>query len=73
MFRTFSVAFLHDDWFWQKNKGNSDDGFGLLPEHVRAGLESKTPSAFLRFPLREPKKVQIEPVHQFLCIYVVVV
>jgi hypothetical protein len=58
--------------FQQKNKGDTDDGFGLLPEHVRAGLESKTLSLFLRFPLKEPKQLQIEPVHQFLCIYVMV-
>jgi hypothetical protein len=41
--------------FQQKNKGDSDDGFGLLPEHVIAGLKSRTPSAFLRFPISRTK------------------
>jgi hypothetical protein len=43
--------------FRQKNNGDSDDGFGLLPEHVRAGLESRTPSAFLRFPIKRTKEI----------------
>jgi hypothetical protein len=48
--------------FRQKNKGDSDDGFGLLPEHVRAGLESRTPSAFLRFPITtRTKEIAIRP------------
>jgi hypothetical protein len=34
--------------FGKKNKGDTNDGFGMLPDHMRAGLKSKTLSAFLR-------------------------
>jgi hypothetical protein len=43
--------------FQQKNKGDSDDGFGLLPEHVRAGLKSKILSACLHFPIIRTKAI----------------
>jgi hypothetical protein len=43
--------------FGKKNKGDSDDGFGLLPEHVRAGLKSRTPTAFLRFPIKRTNEI----------------
>jgi hypothetical protein len=43
--------------FWQKNKGDTDDGFRLLPEHVRAGLKSKILSACLHFPIIRTKAI----------------
>ncbi len=40
--------------FRQINKGERNDGYGLLPEHVRLGLEAQSESAFLRsFPTSE--------------------
>ncbi len=39
--------------FRQINKGERNDGYGLLPEHVRNGLEAKSASAFWRFPSSE--------------------
>ncbi len=39
--------------FRQINKGERYDGYGLLPEHVRLGLEAQSESAFLRFPTSE--------------------
>ena len=35
--------------FCQINKGERNDGYGLLPEHVRNGLEAQSESAFLRW------------------------
>jgi hypothetical protein len=53
--------------FWQKNKGDSDDCFGLLPEHVRAGLKSRTPSAFLRFPTRCINSYVFMKLYGYIC------
>ena len=35
--------------FRQISKGERNDGYGLLPEHVRNGLEAQSESAFLRW------------------------
>ena len=47
--------------FRQRNKGDTDDGFGILPEHLRTGLASSEPSAFLRFPIKPTKTTAIGP------------
>ena len=39
--------------FRQINKGERNDGYGLLPEHVCNGLEAQSESAFLCFPMPE--------------------
>jgi hypothetical protein len=39
--------------FHQINKGERNDGYGLLPEHVRNGLEAQSEPAFLHFPSSE--------------------
>ncbi len=44
--------------FCQINKSDTDDGFEMLPEHMRTGLEKQEPSPFLRFPSREPNQSQ---------------
>ncbi len=44
--------------FRQINKSDTDDGFEMLPEHIRTGLEKQEPSPFLRFPSREPNQSQ---------------
>ena len=43
--------------FWPKNKGETNDGFGMLPDHVRDGLELKTPSLLLHFPIKRTKAI----------------
>ena len=55
--RAFSDPLLHNDWVLAKNKGDTNDGIGMRPDHVRAGLESKTPSAFLHFPIKRTKAI----------------
>ena len=47
--------------FRQKNKSETDDGFGMLPEHLQIGLETKTPTAFLRFNVGDTKKTTSTP------------
>ena len=42
------------------NKTDRDDGFDLLPEHVKTGVESTTPSAFFRSPIQENNST-VEP------------